>query len=114
MFYVQLLSLFLFFQNYESKERTNEISAAPGRDILVFVRIYHPFIHRGRTAPKSECCTLLRLHNVIAVLGSQTLAQLRDKISCVADYSISKECSDNLDNAIGPMAKVIHTFLILN
>ncbi|XP_043515291.1 snRNA-activating protein complex subunit 3 [Frieseomelitta varia] len=96
------------FINYKQKERTNEILAVPGHDILIFVRIYHPFIHRGKTAPKSECCTLLRLHNIIAVLGSQTLAHLRDKILCVADYSISKECSNNLDNAIGPMAKDVY------
>lgn len=96
------------FINYEQKERTNEILAVPGHDILIFIRIYHPFIHRGKTAPRSECCTLLRLHNIIAILGSQTLAHLRDKISCVADYSISKECSNNLDNALGSMAKDVY------
>ncbi|KAK1119137.1 hypothetical protein K0M31_013636 [Melipona bicolor] len=96
------------FINYKQKERTDEILAIPGHDILIFIRIYHPFIHRGKTAPRSECCTLLRLHNIIAILGSQTLAHLRDKISCVADYSISKECSNNLDNALGPMAKDVY------
>lgn len=55
---------------------------------------------------------MLRLNNVIAVLGSQTLAHLRDKISCIADYSISKECSNNLENAIGPMAKVTYSFKV--
>ncbi|KAK9298466.1 hypothetical protein QLX08_008244 [Tetragonisca angustula] len=105
LIYKYLSELFI---NYEQKERTNEILAVPGRDILIYVRIYHPFIHRGKTAPKSECYTLLRLHNIIAVLGSQTLAHLRDKILCVADYSISKECSNNLDNAMGPMAKDVY------
>ncbi|KOX77835.1 hypothetical protein WN51_05721, partial [Melipona quadrifasciata] len=114
--YKYLSELFIASISFEIKTNiTNEILAVPGHDILIFIRIYHPFIHRGKTAPKSECCTLLRLHNVIAILGSQTLAHLRDKISCVADYSISKECSNNLDNALGPMAKVvIHTFLIFN
>ncbi|XP_060820158.1 snRNA-activating protein complex subunit 3 [Bombus pascuorum] len=96
------------FVNYRQVEATNEICAVPGHDILIFVRIYYPFLHRGKSAPKTECGTLLRLHNVVAVLGSQTLAQLRDKISCIADYSISRECSNNLDNAIGPMAKDVY------
>ncbi|XP_003398260.2 snRNA-activating protein complex subunit 3 [Bombus terrestris] len=96
------------FINYREVEATNEICAVPGHDILIFVRIYYPFLHRGKSAPKTECGTLLRLHNIIAVLGSQTLAQLRDKISCIADYSISRECSNNLDNAIGPMAKDVY------
>ncbi|XP_003486019.1 snRNA-activating protein complex subunit 3 [Bombus impatiens] len=96
------------FVNYRKVEATNEMCAIPGHDILIFVRIYYPFLHRGKSAPKTECGTLLRLHNVIAILGSQTLAQLRDKISCIADFSISRECSNNLDNAIGPMAKDVY------
>lgn len=106
------ITIFSFPQNYRKVEATNETCAVPGHDILIFVRIYYPFLHRGRSAPKTECGTLLRLHNIIAVLGSQTLAQLRDKISCIADYSISRECSNNLDNAIGPMAKVIYLFFL--
>ncbi|XP_043255382.1 snRNA-activating protein complex subunit 3 [Colletes gigas] len=82
--------------------------ATPGKDILVFVRIYHPFAQRARNAPKTECGSLLRLNNVTAILGSQTLAQLKDKIPCIADYTISKECSNNLDNAVGPMAKDVY------
>ncbi|XP_043786819.1 snRNA-activating protein complex subunit 3 [Apis laboriosa] len=93
------------FINHTKKEGTYETYAVPGQDILVFVRIYHPFAQKARNAPRKECGSLRRLNNVIAVLGSQTLAQLRDKISCIADYSISKECSENLDNAVGPMAK---------
>lgn len=108
------ITIFSFPQNYREVEATNEACAIPGHDILIFVRIYYPFLHRGKSAPKTECGTLLRLHNIIAVLGSQTLAHLRDKISCIADYSISRECSNNLDNAIGPMAKVIYSFLIFS
>ncbi|OAD60582.1 hypothetical protein WN48_05099, partial [Eufriesea mexicana] len=96
------------FINYNKKEEKPEECAVPGQDILIFIRVYHPFTLRPRNTPKRECGSVLRLNNVIAVLGSQTLAQLRDKISCIADYSISKECSNNLDNAIGPMAKVIY------
>lgn len=89
-------------------EETNRLCAIPGQDILVFVRVYHPFMNRVKNMPKKEFGTVVRLNNVIAMLGFQTLAQLRDKISCISDHSISKECSENLDNAIGPMAKDIY------
>ncbi|XP_053980657.1 snRNA-activating protein complex subunit 3 isoform X2 [Hylaeus anthracinus] len=82
--------------------------AIPGRDIIIYVRIYYPFIQRARSTLKTECGTLLKLNNITAILGSQTLADLRDKIPCIADHTISKECSTNLDNAIGPMAKDIY------
>lgn len=72
--------------------------------MLVYVRIYYPFSQRAKNISLNS---IVRLNNVTAVLGSQTLADLRDKISCIADYSISRECSEKLDNAIGPMAKVI-------
>lgn len=98
------------FINYEKKAEAeeNDEPVIPTQDILVSVRIYHPFSQRARNTPKTKCGSLLRLDNVTAVLGSQTLAHLRDKISCMADYSIVKECSKNLDNAIGPMAKDVY------
>ena len=96
------------FINYEKKAETGSERCIPGQDILVSVRIYHPFTQRARNTPRMECGSLLRLNNIIAVLGSQTLANLRDKISCIADYTISKECSNNLSKAIGPMAKDIY------
>ncbi|CAL7943083.1 unnamed protein product [Xylocopa violacea] len=96
------------FINYPKNEETHKVRIIPGQDIFVFVRVYRPFTHRPKIAPKKELDSLLHLSHVFAVLGSQTLAQLRDKISCIADHSISKECSENLDNAIGPMAKDVY------
>ncbi|KZC07386.1 hypothetical protein WN55_09805, partial [Dufourea novaeangliae] len=97
----------LFIHHEKSAEANGQI-AIPGQDILVSVRIYHPFVQRARNSLRLECGTRLRLNNITAILGSQTLAHLRDKISCIADHSISRECSENLDNAIGLMAKVIY------
>ncbi|KOC70588.1 hypothetical protein WH47_03604 [Habropoda laboriosa] len=102
------------FINDDRKVEPIEEWAIPGQDILVYVRIYHPFAQRPKNGPKKECGSLLRLNNVLAILGSQTLAHLRDKISCIADHSISKECSNNLDNAIGPMAKVTYPSIVFN
>ncbi|XP_076161989.1 proximal sequence element A Pbp49 isoform X2 [Ptiloglossa arizonensis] len=98
------------FINHDKKTETESDgeSSVPGQDILVLVRIYHPFTQRARNTPRKECGSLLRLNNITAILGSQTLAHLRDKISCIADHTISKECSENLDNAIGPMAKDVY------
>ncbi|XP_076247649.1 proximal sequence element A Pbp49 [Calliopsis andreniformis] len=99
--------LFINYKKDVEKEANGEL-LTPGQDILVFIRVYHPFTQRARNTPRTECGSLLRLNNIISVLGSQTLAHLRDKISCIADYTISKECSENLENAIGPMAKDIY------
>ncbi|CAK9802379.1 snRNA-activating protein complex subunit 3 [Anthophora quadrimaculata] len=96
------------FINYDKKTESTKEWATPGQDIIVYVRIYRPFAQRVKNGPKKECGSLLWLNNVLAILGSQTLADLRDKISCIADYTISKECSNNLDNAIGPMAKDVY------
>ncbi|XP_015428875.1 PREDICTED: snRNA-activating protein complex subunit 3 [Dufourea novaeangliae] len=97
----------LFIHHEKSAEANGQI-AIPGQDILVSVRIYHPFVQRARNSLRLECGTRLRLNNITAILGSQTLAHLRDKISCIADHSISRECSENLDNAIGLMAKDVY------
>lgn len=96
------------FINDDKKGSISGFRVLPGEDILVSVRIYQPFTQRARKAQKTECGSLLRLSNVTAILGSQTLAELRDKITCIADYTISKECSGNLDNALGPMAKDVY------
>ncbi|XP_078039360.1 proximal sequence element A Pbp49 [Augochlora pura] len=96
----------IFIHHEKDKERSRK-TALPGQDILVFVRTYHPFAQRIKN-PTKQCATTLRLNNIIAVLGSQTLAHLRDKISCITDNTISKETSDDLENAIGPMAKDVY------
>lgn len=80
----------------------------PGEETLVYVRVYHPFKNRAKNAPRTQCGTKVILNNVICLLGSQTLADLRDKISCIADHTIAKESSENPMNAVGPMAKDIY------
>jgi len=40
-------------------------------------------------------------------LGCQTLYELRQKIMCQSDLSITKEISENPNQRPGPMAKVI-------
>lgn len=67
-------------------------------------------MQRTKNVPKRQCGSKLRLNNILGILGSQTLADLRDKISCMSDYTISRECSENLNNAVGPMAKVIYLY----
>ncbi|XP_076381035.1 proximal sequence element A Pbp49 isoform X2 [Megalopta genalis] len=95
------------FIHYDKDKEKGHRTVIPGQDILVFVRTYHPFAQRTKNLTK-QCASTLRLNSIIAVLGSQTLADLRDKISCVSDYTISKECSEDLKNAIGPMAKDVY------
>lgn len=78
----------------------------PREEILVAVRVYYPFMNRIKYETVTQMGSKLVLHNVFVILGSQTLADLKDKINCVADRSISTECSKNPNKASHIMAKV--------
>ncbi|KAK0164438.1 hypothetical protein PV328_003069 [Microctonus aethiopoides] len=65
----------------------------PGEDILVYIRIYHPFRSQNHEIPKRRMSVVL--NHVIVMLGHQTLAELRDKIDCVSDLSCTIESSEN-------------------
>lgn len=95
------------FINYDEAKLTGP-QVVPGLEILVYVRVYYPFKNRAKSTPKTQCGTMQVLNNVICLLGCQTLADLRDKISCIADHTIAKESSEDLENAVGPMAKDVY------
>lgn len=82
--------------------------AEPGQDILVYIRVYNPFIHRSHSC-SVEKLLKISVNSVIVMLGSQTLAQLRDKITCISDLSISTDISDSPKrNTTGPSAKEVY------
>lgn len=53
----------------------------------------------------------LKLKCTISILGCQTLYDLRQKISCLSDLTISTEVSENPDQTEGSLAKVNLFFL---
>ena len=88
-------------------EKLSEPLAVPGQDILVYIRIYAPFKHRTYNKTSGQVIKV-SLSNVIAILGSQTLADLRDKISCISDLSISTDVSEKPKITPKPSAKEIY------
>lgn len=85
----------------------------PGQDFLVYVRMYEPFKYSTQRADRDRNLPVLRLKSVISILGQQYLSELRDKITCPSDLSISTDISENPRQKIRKMAKVI-ILLIFN
>ncbi|XP_033207523.1 snRNA-activating protein complex subunit 3 [Belonocnema kinseyi] len=83
------------------------VSAVPGKDFLVYIRIYAPFKHRVYNKTTAQLIKV-SLSNVVSILGSQTLADLRDKISCISDLSITTDVSEKPVLKPGPSAKEIY------
>lgn len=105
------ITSYFFFQKYEKSKCDNTITLplTPGQNILVYVRVYEPFKYSMQSVSRftKRNIPMLRLKSVISVLGHQCLTELRDKIICLSDLSISTEISGNPCQKIGKMAKVI-------
>lgn len=87
----------MIFQYYEKLNRAR-VQCIPGKDILVYVRVYSP--HKKSNITKvSSSSGKLHLDNVIAMRGDQTLADLRDKIVCLSDYAVLKDVSEDPSEA---------------
>ncbi|KAG7199293.1 hypothetical protein KM043_018149 [Ampulex compressa] len=93
--------------NYDKLPQNADV-AVPGEDILVYVRVYEPFVHHIQYSTDSINFPRINLNSVIAILGSQTLAQLRDSIQCISDLSIPTDVSDKPNQPLGPMAKDVY------
>lgn len=79
------------FQN--NTEIVGGEKSVPGKDILITIKVYNPFVADSRHGPPAK--RKISLSRVITILGCQTLAELRDKISCLSDLSVSCESSNN-------------------
>ncbi|XP_012254068.3 snRNA-activating protein complex subunit 3 isoform X2 [Athalia rosae] len=77
----------------------------PGKDFLLFVRIYLPFLHQTKFLTRKP---KVSTSHIVAILGTQTLAQLRDLIICTSDLSISTERSDNPHITVQHQAKDVY------
>lgn len=84
-------------------------------EFLVYVRVYEPFRSKSRPIKHKTRMPVLKLKSVISILGCQTLYELRQKVMCQSDLSLTKEISENPNKKSGLMAKVtilsIFTFI---
>lgn len=73
------------------KERTiiSDVSKLNDSTIVAVVKIYQPFF-------SSSPFLKIKLLHEIHILGNQTLAQLKDKISCYLDYIGDKDLSNDI------------------
>lgn len=112
LYYSEYLLLNKIFQAYEPSIPNYEtVYAQPESDIIVLIRVYVPFTSRHKQS--TGALGKLSVNTVIAILGSQTLDKLRDQISCISDFSISTEMSNNPTSTEAPNAKVIFIALLI-
>lgn len=97
--------LYLHFLQEKSQKssKSQKDDLTPGTDLFVVIRIYAPFKHKiGKRSTK-----IATGGQEIAVLGSQTLADLRDKFPCASDHIICQDLSSNPFCKTMNMAKVL-------
>ncbi|KAL6260810.1 hypothetical protein P5V15_008336 [Pogonomyrmex californicus] len=87
---------------------SNNNSIMPNEEFLVYVRVYEPFNSQPRSFKYRTNIPVLKLKSVISILGCQTLYELRQKIMCQSDLSITKEISKDPNQKPGLMAKHIY------
>lgn len=73
-----------------------ECDLRPYDNVMIFVRIYEPFVYRrGEATPRKP-----RLSQEFAVLGSQLLTELRDRIYCQCKFGPFHDISERYTDII--------------
>lgn len=95
---------------YDESRWPNNNSVIPYEEFLVYCRVYEPFESQSRFFKyKTTNAPVLKLKSVISILGCQTLYELRQKIICQSDLSITTDTSKNPNHQKpGSMAKNIY------
>ncbi|XP_018376505.1 PREDICTED: snRNA-activating protein complex subunit 3 [Trachymyrmex cornetzi] len=93
---------------YDKSKSVDNNSLKPYEEFLVYIRIYEPFKSQPRSLKYRTSIPVLKLKSVISILGSQTLYELRQKIMCQSDLSITKEISENPNQRPESMAKDVY------
>ncbi|XP_011706096.1 PREDICTED: snRNA-activating protein complex subunit 3 isoform X2 [Wasmannia auropunctata] len=88
---------------YDKPKSSDNIK--PNEEFLVYIRVYEPFKSHPSSFKHKINIPILKLNSIISILGCQTLYQLRQKIMCQSDLSITTEISENPYQKPGPMAK---------
>ncbi|XP_051156337.1 snRNA-activating protein complex subunit 3 [Leptopilina boulardi] len=92
---------------YDDADKSDQQIASPGEEVLVYIRVYAPFKHRSYNKSSAQLIKV-SLSNMLVILGSQTLADVRDKISCLCDLSIATDVSKKPVLKAGPSAKEVY------
>lgn len=76
----------------------------PGEEIVITMSVLRPFKYIfADTSNKQQ----LKFYMDVTLLGSNTIADFRDMISCTADIIVSKEVSENPEfDKVYPSSKV--------
>ncbi|KYN37938.1 snRNA-activating protein complex subunit 3 [Trachymyrmex septentrionalis] len=93
---------------YDKSRSLDDNFLKPYEEFLVYIRIYEPFKSQPRSLKYRTSIPVLKLKSVISILGSQTLYELRQKIMCQSDLSITKEISENPNQRPESMAKDVY------
>ncbi|KAF2885715.1 hypothetical protein ILUMI_20488 [Ignelater luminosus] len=93
--------------------KSKKTNIQPATEFAVSIRVYYPFYCDGL----SGSFTKLRFSHEIVVLGSNTLTDLRDKISCRADFGVCIEVehpNDELPSMPTAKEKYPSGFIFIN
>lgn len=92
---------------YDESRYPSNNSVVPYKEFLVYCRVYEPFECQNR--PFKQKAPIVNLKSVISILGCQTLYELRQKITCQSDLSITTDTSNKSNRLkIGALAKDVY------
>ncbi|XP_011253397.1 snRNA-activating protein complex subunit 3 [Camponotus floridanus] len=92
---------------YDESSYSNNNSVIPYKEFLIYCRVYEPFEYQNR--PYKLKAPVVNLKSVISILGCQTLYELRQKIICQSDLSITTDTSNKSNrHKIGALAKDVY------
>lgn len=87
-------------------DNVNNADLVPGNELVAVVRVYAPFKHEiGKKNHRIAAGC-----QEIVILGSQSLADLRDRFSCSSDDIICQDLSENPFRKTVNLAKVFFHF----
>ncbi|XP_018404518.1 PREDICTED: snRNA-activating protein complex subunit 3 [Cyphomyrmex costatus] len=93
---------------YDKPKSIDNNLIKPYEEFLVYIRVYEPFKSQPRSLKYRTNIPTLKLKSVVSILGSQTFYELRQKIMCQSDLSITKEISENPNQRPESMAKDVY------
>lgn len=95
---------------YNESKWPNNNSVIPYEEFLVYCRVYEPLESLPRFFKfRTTNVPVLKLKSITSILGCQTLYELRQKITCQSDLSITTDTSKNpIRQKPGLMAKNVY------
>ncbi|XP_037033559.1 snRNA-activating protein complex subunit 3 [Bradysia coprophila] len=95
--------------NTSHENDEGEINLNVNDEVVLAVRFYEPFTYR----PNANCDLKPKLSQSFLVLGSQTLAELRDRLHCDSKFAPLYDISENPDKPDESEASFDHGFFFI-